>query len=305
MENENKEIKQETENQATAEKKEKKRVRTRKRKITLITALSLAATLFLCIVLAAIAVLPQFREKGTRYEQTKSFNNGDVKMIAHRGLSGLALENSLKAFALAGQADYYGIEADVHVTKDGKFIITHDDTTERITGTALTVEETTFDELRSMRFKDVYGSGEELYYFPTLEEYIAICKQFDKQAILEIKNLMPEQTAQAVAKAVEATGWLERTTFISFAADNLLSIRKLYPNVQAQYLVQYVDSEDIDFMIKNRLDGSFAWISITPSRVRRMHKAGLNVGCWTVDGRLMAWWMKACGVDFITSNILE
>lgn len=63
---------------------------------------------------------------------TIKFDSNAVKMIAHRGLSGIERENTCPAFVAAGNGGYFGIEADVHVTKDGKFVIIHDETTERI-----------------------------------------------------------------------------------------------------------------------------------------------------------------------------
>ena len=53
--------------------------------------------------------------------------NHQIKIIAHRGVSGLERENTCAAFIAAGNRSYYGIETDVHVTKDGKFIVFHDD----------------------------------------------------------------------------------------------------------------------------------------------------------------------------------
>ena len=64
---------------------------------------------------------------------TIKIETNGVKMIAHRGLSGIERENTCPAFVAAGNRSYYGVETDVHVTKDGKFVIIHDETTERIT----------------------------------------------------------------------------------------------------------------------------------------------------------------------------
>ena len=56
-------------------------------------------------------------------------NKKGTKFIAHRGLSGLELENTISAFVAAGNRSYQGIETDVHVTSDGKFVVYHDDNT--------------------------------------------------------------------------------------------------------------------------------------------------------------------------------
>lgn len=255
----------------------------------------------------AVIAAPQLRPKGTRYEATKVLKNkGEVKMIAHRGLSGLTLENTVPAFELAGQKSYYGIETDVHVTKDGKYIITHDDDLERIVGLDIEIEETDYDTLRALRFKDVYGdSDEENMYLPSLDEYLQICKKYDKQAILELKKKMEPQDVLGIAATVEANGWFERTTFISFSGENLVELRKGYPTADAQYLVEEATEEEIQFMIDNKLDADLRWDCVKKKLVERLHKEGLKVNCWTVDGRECARLMKNCGVDFITSNILE
>ena len=59
-------------------------------------------------------------------KDTLRLNNPDMKMVAHRGLSGLELENTAAAFVAAGNRSYYGIETDVHRTADGKFVVIHE-----------------------------------------------------------------------------------------------------------------------------------------------------------------------------------
>jgi len=271
-------------------------------------AISIVSTIIIILVSwFAVIVVPQLRPKGTRYETTKILKNkGDVKMIAHRGLSGITLENTVPAFELAGQKSYYGIETDVHVTKDGKYIITHDDDLQRIVGLDMEIEETDYDTLRALRFKDVYGeSEEENMYLPSLEEYLQICKKYDKQAILELKKKMEPQDVLGIAATVEENGWFERTTFISFSGENLVELRKGYPTADAQFLVEEATEEEIQFMIDNKLDADLRWDCVRKKLVERLHNAGLKVNCWTVDGKECARLMKKCGVDFITSNILE
>ncbi|MBQ9730037.1 MAG: hypothetical protein IJV80_04405 [Clostridia bacterium] len=278
---------------------------TKAKKVVKITSIVLAAILLVCVIMAAIVLLPQFRKKGTRYESTREIENGSVQMIAHRGLSGLKLENTVEAFTEAGLHSYYGIETDVRVTGDGKFILFHDDDLSRIAGLDTKIAETPFEELRALRFDDPYGESENVYYLPTMEEYYAVCKAFDKQAILELKGDMTADQVKQIADIVVAEGWFERTTFISFSRELLLYLRAAYPTAEAQYIVQYCKQEDVDFMIEHKIDANLCFISVTPSRVRALHKAGRKVNCWTIDGATCAWYMKLCGVDFITTNVLE
>ena len=276
----------------------------RKTKLKII-ALVLAGLLSLCVILAGCIVLPEVCKKNKRYDDTKNFVNGRVQTVAHRGASGLALENTVFAFEEAGRRDYYGIEADVQLTADGKFIIAHDSNLQRF-GIDISIEQSDFATLRALRFKDIYdATGEEKCFLPTVEEYINICKKYNKQAVLEIKGKMIADKIWELAQDISALGWFEKTTFISFHRDNLTALRRSYPNASAQYLVKRVEKGDIEFMLQNKIDGNFFWASITPARVRKLHKAGLKVNCWTVDTRPCALYMRVCGVDMITTNILE
>ena len=156
-------------------------------------------------------------------------NKGNVKMIAHRGVSGLELENTCPAFIAAGVKSYYGIETDVHVTKDGKIIVFHDDNLKRLTGKNWIIEECNFDDLRAIRMKDTDGKTERNDLFmPTLQEYISICRKYDKQSVLELKNEMPSEKIWEIAEIIQKMGWYKRTTFISFAGYYLLSLREKY-----------------------------------------------------------------------------
>ena len=233
-------------------------------------------------------------------------NKGTIKMIAHRGLSGLEKENTCSAFVAAGVKSYYGIETDVHVTKDGKIIVIHDDDLKSVAGKKMVVEESDYDELRAVRMKDTDGVTERADLFlPSLEEYVAICRKYGKQSILELKNEMPAEKIWEIAETLKKMGWYHRTTFISFAGDNLLRLREKFTDADAQFLTETATDKDYDFMVKNRLDADLCGYCVSREFVDRLHAAGRVVNCWTIDKIEHAEYMKMAGVDFITTNILE
>ena len=239
-------------------------------------------------------------------KNTVKFNKDRIKMVAHRGVSGLERENTCPAFVAAGVKSYYGIETDVHVTKDGKYIIFHDDDLKRIAGLDMVIEETDYATLRALRFKDTYGdSDKEDMFLPSLEEYLETCKKYDKQAILELKNKMPPKDVLGIATTVKNSGWFTRTTFISFSSENLVELRKAYPVADAQYLLGVMSEQEFQFVVENRLDVDICWPNLTKEQVERLHEEGLKVNCWTVDDEEGAQRMLDYGVDFITTNILE
>lgn len=231
---------------------------------------------------------------------------GNVKMIAHRGVSGLERENTCPAFVAAGVKTYYGIETDVHLTKDGKFILAHDDDLKRIAGLDMVIEETNFSTLREIRLLDTDGkTPREDLFLPTVEEYISICRKYDKQAVLELKNDMPKEKIWEIVEIIKGMGWYERTTFISFSGDNLLYLREKYKDANAQFLTEKNDEETYLFMVNNRLDADLCGTCVTKEFVDKLHQAGLVVNCWTLDLLEYANLGKAYGVDMITTNILE
>lgn len=236
----------------------------------------------------------------------KFINKGEIKMIAHRGLSGLERENTCPAFVAAGVKSYYGIETDVHVTKDGKIIVFHDDNLLRLTGLDKIVEECTFDELRELTLTDTDGKTKRKDLFlPTLEEYISICKKYDKVAVLELKNPMQEQFIREIADTVTAMGWFEKTIFISFAGENLVVLKKYKPSATAQFLTEVANDETFHFMVENDLDADLCGYCVSKEFVDRLHAAGKKVNVWTLDKLEHAELAKQFCVDFITTNILE
>lgn len=238
---------------------------------------------------------------------TVSFEEKEnIKMIAHRGVSGLERENTCPAFVAAGVKSYYGIETDVHITRDGKFILAHDDSLKRIAGLDLVIENTDMQTLRSVRLKDVDGKTERGDLFlPTPEEYFSVCKKYGKQAVFELKNRIPDEKVWELAELIQGCGWFERTTFISFNGDNLVALRKRYPAASVQFLAGAVTEENFAFMKANDFDADIDHRRLTEEAVARLHAEGLVVNCWTVNTIEAARKMKAYGVDMITTNILE
>ena len=232
--------------------------------------------------------------------------NVRTKIIAHRGCSGLERENTNAAFVAAGQRSYYGIETDIHITADGKFIVFHDDDLKRLCGVDKIVEECTFEELRQYRMTDLDDKtlrGD--LCMPSLEEYISICKKYEKQAVLEIKNPMPAEKVGELVEIIKALGWYERTTFISFDRGNLLALREKYADADIQYLSYTCTEEEVAFMKAHRFDADLCGYCLCPEVVDACRKEGIKVNVWTVD--LVEQWemAKLLDLDFMTSNILE
>ena len=96
---------------------------------------------------------------------TIKIENKAVKMVAHRGLSGIEKENTCSAFVAAcNRATYFAVETDVHRTVDGQFVIFHDDNTARVGLDYLVIEESTFETLRKLQLVDIDGKRGRDYF---------------------------------------------------------------------------------------------------------------------------------------------
>ena len=237
---------------------------------------------------------------------TIKFNKNNVKMIAHRGLSGLEAENTASAFVAAGNHSYHGIETDVHRTGDGGFVVIHDGDLIRVADSEMTVEDKPISEIQSITLRDKDGSfGRADLVVPTLENYISICKKYEKHAVPELKSEFTDEEIEAILKIVERYGHLDSTTFISFNYDNLLKIRKIRPNQSVQFLFwEYTDGL-LDRLVRDKIDVDINQKALTRELLDKFHAAGIAVNVWVVDDPERAAELAEWGIDMITSNILE
>jgi len=170
----------------------------------------------------------------------------------------------------------------------------------------LSVEDSTYDTLRNIILLEKDGKkGRTDLRLPNLEEYIGICKYYEKTAVLELKNHMEKEEVYAICERIEAMDYMKGVIFISFDLENLVFLREKYPEQAAQYLLGKCEEADYENLLKYHLDLDIYYPSLSKELIDRCHADGILVNCWTCDQaedakRLIAW-----GVDFITSNILE
>lgn len=239
---------------------------------------------------------------------TLKIDNKGVKMVAHRGLSGIETENTCAAFVAAGNRSYFGIETDVHVTKDGHIVVIHDEFTQRVSNVNKEIEKCTLEELEKIVLKDLkYDSPAPRYdlRIPTVDDYISICKRYEKIAVLEIKNRFNKADIKKLIEKVKSYDYLDKTIFISFNWDNLCDIKQLLPNQKVQFLTSKCDDELIKELKKNKFDLDILYKSVTDELVAKLHKNGIEINCWTCDNLDDANLLVLMGVDYITSNIIE
>lgn len=147
-----------------------------------------------------------------------------MKIIGHRGAAWLALENTLESFRAAKQAGVDAIEFDIHLTRDGEFVVSHDTTTGRTGDQDLVIKDHTLKQLKSV----LLHNGERM---PTLEEAVEAIG--DTRIVVETKG---SKWARPLAKKLQH---YPNADIIVIAQDHreLARFRKLMPGMPA-YVVQ-------------------------------------------------------------------
>ena len=237
---------------------------------------------------------------------TIKFEKGNIGVVAHRGLSGIERENTASAFVAAGNRSYYGVETDIRRTSDGHFIISHDISLARVGGVDVNVEKTTLEELQNIVLLDKDNTKGRVDLRPcTLENYISICKKYEKHCVLELKSDFTDEEIVQILDIVKGFDYLENVTFISFIYSNMTKIRKVCPKQSVQFLFSKFDDEILARLISDRIGVDVQYKALTKEMIALLHENSLEVNCWTVDDKDAAEQLCDWGVDYITTNILE
>ena len=242
---------------------------------------------------------------------TIKINSGKTLIIAHRGVSKLERENTCPAFLSAAGRSYYGIETDVHPTRDGKMVTIHDSNLKRVSGEKYTVdvEQSDYCDFADIVLPDLDGSTVRRdIRVPLFKEYLAICKKYGKRAVVEIKDLFSYENIVKLVDEVKELDYIDGVIFIAFDLENCINVRKLLPDAEVQFLVSKTPESDAEItalLKEHRLDLDVFYKRLTKEWIDELHAAGIKVNCWTCDDSAEAEKLVEMGVDFITSNILE
>jgi glycerophosphoryl diester phosphodiesterase len=234
-----------------------------------------------------------------------------VEIVAHRGFSERAPENTVAAFKLAWQSGADACELDLYQTADGGIAVLHDRDTRRTTGVSRLVAEATLAELRRLdagSWKAPEYAGERI---PSLAEALATLPEDRGRFLLEIKcgpEVMPE-----LARQLES--WKPRAhqlCIIAFDRAAAREAKKALPWLKVYRLSseQSRDKKPVDLdaliadTVADGLDGldlsqKWAW---NADLVRRVRTAGLELHVWTVNKPEDVRRLAALGVDSITTD---
>ena len=227
-------------------------------------------------------------------------------IIAHRGASGHAPENTLASFRRAVALGATFIETDLHLSRDARFVAIHDDTVNRTTNGQGTVRDMTLAELRRLDAGTWFGSEFSGERIPTLEEILEFAKKNDVVFYLELKASGAWGGEHVLIGALRESGEIARTVVISFDASLLAAARRIEPTLMTGLLY--------DGQIDNPLDKAVEVGArqlavkgdlVTPGLLSEARRRDLQVVCWTVNQPAHMRLLMAAGVDGIMSDYPE
>ena len=227
-------------------------------------------------------------------------------VIAHRGNSSVAPENTLPALAAAGFAGADMIEIDVQVGRDGAGVIIHDDSVDRTTDAAGPVnmlETAEVTRLEAGSWLDPAYSGAVVPMFAHVLELLGRFPQMG--LLLEFKGTWAPGPAGDLLDALTASAVADRTIVQSFDIDTVRVLRELAPTIRCGGLARAGDAEtialcrDLGLMACNPHLRS---VIEDPDSVQRMHDAGLKTYPWTANEPAEWAALVAAGVDGIITD---
>ena len=228
-----------------------------------------------------------------------------MRLIAHRGFIRSAPENTEASFTAAGESEeIFGIESDVHRTKDGAFVMIHDDNTRRVADNNLFIRRSGLAELRALTLHMPDGTQNDAWRIPTLEEYLSVCKKYQKAAFIELKYGLSKEDIRALNAAVRAAGYAEHTAYISFTLSYLLTLRALSPDTPLLLLTVEAEENMLNLLREHRIGIDLLWESYTPDAARRIRERGLPTGVFTVNDMANARRLADRGATYITTDDL-
>jgi glycerophosphoryl diester phosphodiesterase len=226
-------------------------------------------------------------------------NQAPVVVIAHRGSSAVAPENTLAAFRLAADQHTDLVELDVQESSDGQVLVAHDADLMKVSGNPAKIWETDAATLRAIdigSYRDPRYAAERV---PTLAEALAVCKGRCK-VLVELKQYGHNQRLEErVVQIVEAAGMADQCEFMSLDHEMMHKLKALRPSWRVGILVAKAIGDltelNADFLAVEARMASRRFI-------RRAHRAGQDVYIWTVDDP--AWMLAGLtrGVDGLITD---
>jgi glycerophosphoryl diester phosphodiesterase len=226
-----------------------------------------------------------------------------VWVVAHRGASGHAPENTLAAVRRAVELGARFIETDLRLTRDSRFVALHDATVDRTTNGHGPVYRLTLAQLRELDAGSWFGpefAGEKI---PTLGEILAFAHEFDVVFYLELKAGEAWGLEHAVVAALRDAQEEARAVVLSFDSGMLASVRRIDATMMTGYLFDHPQAD----VIERAMEVGARQLAprgdlVTTELVEQARRADLHVVTWTINDPAHMRALIAAGVDGIMTD---
>ena len=234
-------------------------------------------------------------------------------IVAHRGASDYAPENTIPAFKLAWEMGADAIEGDFHLTKDQNIVCIHDANTKRVAPLSKSVGYSTLEELRTLDVGSWFDEKCKGTNIPTLSEVIATIPP-KKKIYIEIK-CGPEILDNLLQQLADSKLEQEQIVVISFDEEVIRELKKRDSSIKAYWLLSFKKDdltgglepsleEVLEILNKVMANGlSTSYKHVDQSIIREIEKAGFEYHVWTVDQLETARKFKKWGARSITTNL--
>lgn len=228
--------------------------------------------------------------------------------VGHRGCN-KGVENTVEAYR--NGVDFYhytGLECDVRVTSDGQYVISHDETTNRVGGN-LTVASATLTQLKAETYSQTRSGVTYSGTICTVSEYLDICNDKGAFPVIELKwttgiNNNDMSKFPGLAALIEEKGLTDKAVILTSMKNSLEYVRTNYPKLQCQFLCNSNWASNFDWIVKWNLIPSIEAGCFDKYTVKKFHDKGLPVAVWTVDSKANYQNYGDMGVYMMTCNSL-
>ncbi len=228
-----------------------------------------------------------------------------VNLVAHRGFSAVAPENSTAAFIEAGKNDFFAAECDIQLSKDNVWVVNHNLDIEKMTNGQGKIWEMTYKEILNY----TVDSGHYVEKHPnqkliTLEEYLAICNEYKIIPQIEVKEGNYECLDKILTALDEYEGMRETAIIISFDIAILEKIRNLDSNIEMWYLTHEITENVIRLATANDYAIAFNCKKYDAAMLKTAQEKNVKLAAWTVDNPKIYEKLYDLGVRNFTTNRL-
>jgi glycerophosphoryl diester phosphodiesterase len=204
----------------------------------------------------------------------------DIQIVAHRGGGNLAPENSLEGILVAADHGAKWSEIDVQRTKDGEYVINHDNSFTCVAGVPMSAQNMTLEEIRQIRIKNAFSRGSATAPVPTLREVLPASKG-KIGLFLELKGKTADrQMADDVISMVKEFDMTEECVITTLDQNMAKYVKEKHPDIKVAYLYYFSLGKP------ERLPGDYLVMEEGQAmnfRILLARIEGKKTGIWTVN----------------------